>query len=265
MIIYTDRIVFVGGGYISFEFAHIAERAGARVTILHRGKQPLEHFDPDLVNRLVQRSRDIGIDIRLQVSVRSIDKSSSTSSTSSTTNFNDDGRNKLVVYYSSSLDISKETSLSPKTVARRLDKMRENHVLQFSTSTNLSSMQVTGYIEFVVLIRVHAAYHQNIVQRIYNEMQEYILRPLDELLQYPFNFSISYRRELVIASFCCANISTVNLILRRLESYDGVNKVEPITITSGRVYQDWLRNEIDKRIAGSQEYSSSSADWQQQQ
>jgi glutathione reductase (NADPH) len=102
-----DRIVFVGGGYISFEFAHIAARAGAEVTILHRGKQPLEHFDPDLVNRLLQRSRDIGIDVRLQASVKSIDKSSSTSST--TTNFSDDGRNKLVVHYSSSLsDLYKE-------------------------------------------------------------------------------------------------------------------------------------------------------------
>ena len=49
-----DRIVFIGGGYISFEFAHIAARSGSNVTILHRGKQPLEHFDPDLVNRLVQ-------------------------------------------------------------------------------------------------------------------------------------------------------------------------------------------------------------------
>ena len=48
-----DRIVFIGGGYISFEFAHIAARSGAKVTILHRGKQPLEHFDPDLVSRLV--------------------------------------------------------------------------------------------------------------------------------------------------------------------------------------------------------------------
>ena len=151
-------------------------------------------------------------------------------------------------------DIAKETSLSRKTVARRLDMMRENQVLQFTTLTSYS-MQITGYIEFVVLIRVHAAYHQNVVQRIYSEMQEYILRPLDELLQYPINYSISYRRELVIASFCCANISTVNLILRRLESYDGVNKVEPITVTSGRVYQDWLRNEIDKRII-SQKYSS---------
>ncbi len=71
-----NRIVFVGGGYISFEFAHIAARAGAKVTILHRGKQPLEHFDSDLVNLLVQRSRDIGIDVHLQSAVEKIDKSS---------------------------------------------------------------------------------------------------------------------------------------------------------------------------------------------
>jgi glutathione reductase (NADPH) len=67
-----NRIVFVGGGYISFEFAHIAARAGAKVTILHRGKQPLEHFDPDLVNLLVQKSRDIGIDIHLQSAVEKL-------------------------------------------------------------------------------------------------------------------------------------------------------------------------------------------------
>jgi len=101
-----DRIVFVGGGYISFEFAHIAARAGAKVTILHRGKQPLEHFDPDLVNRLVQRSRDIGIDVRLQAAVNSIDKSSSLLSSSTT--LNDVGRNQLMVYYTSASDISKK-------------------------------------------------------------------------------------------------------------------------------------------------------------
>ncbi|MDQ3872001.1 MAG: NAD(P)/FAD-dependent oxidoreductase [Thermoproteota archaeon] len=71
-----ERIVFVGGGYISFEFAHIAARAGAKVTILHRGNQPLEQFDPDLVNLLVQGSRNIGIDIHLQSVVEKIDASS---------------------------------------------------------------------------------------------------------------------------------------------------------------------------------------------
>src|SRR2546425_1230590 len=47
------RIVFIGGGFISFEFAHVAAQAGARVTILHRGARPLEVFDPDLVDQLV--------------------------------------------------------------------------------------------------------------------------------------------------------------------------------------------------------------------
>jgi glutathione reductase (NADPH) len=69
-----DKIVFVGGGYISFEFAHVAARAGAKVTILHRGKQPLEHFDPDLVNLLMQRSQNIGIDCYLQSKVEKINK-----------------------------------------------------------------------------------------------------------------------------------------------------------------------------------------------
>jgi glutathione reductase (NADPH) len=118
-----DRIVFVGGGYISFEFAHIAARAGAKVTILHRGKQPLEHFDPDLVNKLVQRSRDIGIDVRLQTAVKGIDKSSSLSlSSSSMTTFNGDGRNKLVVHYSSSSsDISKKNKQNSDEMASTLE------------------------------------------------------------------------------------------------------------------------------------------------
>ncbi|MDF0603351.1 NAD(P)/FAD-dependent oxidoreductase [Psychromarinibacter sp. C21-152] len=57
------RIVFVGGGCISFEFAHIAARAGARVTILDRGARQLKMFDPDLVDMLLDRSRAAGIEI----------------------------------------------------------------------------------------------------------------------------------------------------------------------------------------------------------
>src|SRR5688572_2166660 len=67
------RIVFVGGGYVSFEFAHIAARAGVRVTILHRGARPLEAFDPDLVAMLVKRTRDLGIGVELDTEVRGIE------------------------------------------------------------------------------------------------------------------------------------------------------------------------------------------------
>jgi glutathione reductase (NADPH) len=65
-------IVFIGGGYISFEFAHIAARAGIRATILHRGPRPLDRFDPGLVDRLAHRSRELGIDIYLGADVASI-------------------------------------------------------------------------------------------------------------------------------------------------------------------------------------------------
>lgn len=68
------RIIFVGGGYISFEFAHIAARAGAQVQILHRGPRPLVGFDPDLVNRLAQATEDIGVRIRLNTAVEAIEK-----------------------------------------------------------------------------------------------------------------------------------------------------------------------------------------------
>ena len=69
-----ERIIFVGGGYISFEFAHVASRAGAKVQILHRGAGPLVGFDPDLVDQLVQATRQIGVEVCLKTSVERIEK-----------------------------------------------------------------------------------------------------------------------------------------------------------------------------------------------
>ncbi|ANH39985.1 Glutathione reductase [Nocardioides dokdonensis FR1436] len=59
-----SRILFVGGGFISFEFAHIAARAGSSPVIVDRGERPLKGFDPDLVELLVDRGRQVGIDLR---------------------------------------------------------------------------------------------------------------------------------------------------------------------------------------------------------
>ena len=43
------RVLFIGGGFVSFEFAHIAARAGAKPIVVDRGARPLGSFDPDLV------------------------------------------------------------------------------------------------------------------------------------------------------------------------------------------------------------------------
>jgi glutathione reductase (NADPH) len=72
-----QQIIFVGGGYISFEFAHVAARAGAKVSILHRGARPLTGFDPDLVATLIQASETIGIRVQLSTAVEAIEKKGS--------------------------------------------------------------------------------------------------------------------------------------------------------------------------------------------
>ncbi len=70
------KLVFIGGGYISFEFAHIAVRAGAQVTLLHRGERPLELFDSDLVDQLVEKTRALGINVQLRAAALGIERAS---------------------------------------------------------------------------------------------------------------------------------------------------------------------------------------------
>lgn len=67
------RVAFIGGGFISFEFAHIARRAGAsEVVVLQRGKRPLVQFDADIVEVQVERTRALGIDIRCKSRVEAV-------------------------------------------------------------------------------------------------------------------------------------------------------------------------------------------------
>jgi glutathione reductase (NADPH) len=68
------RIAFVGGGYIAFEFAHIATRAGAQVQVLHRGSRPLPKFDSDLVATLVEATKELGVEVHLQTQVVGISR-----------------------------------------------------------------------------------------------------------------------------------------------------------------------------------------------
>lgn len=66
------RILFIGGGFISFEFGHIAARAGSEVQIIDRGDRPLKAFDADLVEKLVARGEEIGVGLRRRTSLKSI-------------------------------------------------------------------------------------------------------------------------------------------------------------------------------------------------
>ena len=66
------RILFVGGGFVSFELAHIAARVGSATVIVDRGPRPLTGFDPDLVELLVNRGSGVGVEVRRNTTITAV-------------------------------------------------------------------------------------------------------------------------------------------------------------------------------------------------
>ncbi|PUU88878.1 glutathione reductase (NADPH) [Halanaerobium congolense] len=69
-----ESLLFIGGGYIAFEFAHIAARCGAEVTIVHRSQAPLKNFEQDIVDHLVKATEELGINLVLETEVCGVEK-----------------------------------------------------------------------------------------------------------------------------------------------------------------------------------------------
>ncbi|GAB7023440.1 dihydrolipoyl dehydrogenase family protein [Salidesulfovibrio brasiliensis] len=68
------NLVFIGGGFIAMEFAHIAARCGSSVTMLLRGDRALRDFDKQLVEELVDASRSEGITIHFNAPITSVEQ-----------------------------------------------------------------------------------------------------------------------------------------------------------------------------------------------
>jgi glutathione reductase (NADPH) len=69
-----ESVIFLGGGFIAFEFAHIARQAGAGVTLVNRSGRVLRKFDPVLSEELVKASEAAGIDVRLNHPVQKVER-----------------------------------------------------------------------------------------------------------------------------------------------------------------------------------------------
>lgn len=69
-----DSIAFVGGGFISFEFAHVAKRFCKKVSILHADDRPLPVYDREVVDMLLKATRQRGIEVDLDAPVDRIEK-----------------------------------------------------------------------------------------------------------------------------------------------------------------------------------------------
>lgn len=68
------RAVFVGGGVISMEFAHVLARAGTRVTVVELGVRVLPQFDEALVGDLVRVGDALGIETLTGAATKAVER-----------------------------------------------------------------------------------------------------------------------------------------------------------------------------------------------
>lgn len=68
------RVLLVGGGYISVEFANVFHGYGAEVTQAYRGDLFLRGFDADVRTHLADQMRERGIDVRFNTDVEAVAK-----------------------------------------------------------------------------------------------------------------------------------------------------------------------------------------------
>ena len=135
-------------------------------------------------------------------------------------------------------DIANEASVSPRTTTRRIEKMRQNQMIDFRIIRDMSSMNLTGYIEFLLMLSVNKSAYTAINERMYSEMQEY-------MMNIPLNISGS---DIIVTLFFCSNIPTVDSIVTRTKSYDGVQEVELFITTVVVYHQEWLVRETNKKL-----------------
>lgn len=136
-----EHITFIGGGYIAMEFAHLAARAGSRVTIFHRGKRPLENFDEYIVKHLVDATGALEIDLHLETEVVGIEE---------------DGDQYMVITKSSNGKKINHTNLVVNA-AGRVPELDSMNLEKANIAYNKKGIEVNEYLQSESNQRVHAA------------------------------------------------------------------------------------------------------------
>jgi DNA-binding Lrp family transcriptional regulator len=134
-------------------------------------------------------------------------------------------------------DIARETSISARTVNRRLTKLKDDNVLKFFILCN--PVNTVGYIQFALVVNTldRSSYHQ-IVGRIYEQLGENIL----------FQLPVADPDNVMTFLLFSQDIFAADGILKKVESFDGVRRVELFVLTDTTSYDEWILREINKKL-----------------
>jgi DNA-binding Lrp family transcriptional regulator len=133
-------------------------------------------------------------------------------------------------------DIAKEVGVSEKTTTRRLNRMKEMRLLDFSLQCSPAAM--IGYIQFAIPITVAKFHYHNVLKRMYSEFQANIL----------YMPSIIEPEDRLAFVLFGENVFVVDYVLARVNSFAGVNSADAYILTKWQYYDDWIMKEINKRL-----------------
>jgi DNA-binding Lrp family transcriptional regulator len=129
-------------------------------------------------------------------------------------------------------DMAKLISVSLKTVKRRLEFMRRNHVLDFGIVYNPSAMK--GYIYFGLIIQTERYQYQSVLAQVYLNFERYLLRHPQTI-----------HKDVIILNMYSRNIYDMDSILKIAESFHGVRKAEIFQTLKTEILEKWVIEEID--------------------
>ena len=133
-------------------------------------------------------------------------------------------------------DIAKEVGISEKTTTRRLNRMKECRLLDFSIQCSPAAM--IGYIQFVIPITVAKSHYHNLRERMYSEFQANIL----------YSPSVIQPEDQLTFVLFGENVFVVDYVLARVNSFAGVKNADAYILTKWQYYDDWIMKEINERL-----------------
>src|ERR671919_1119041 len=133
-------------------------------------------------------------------------------------------------------DIAKEVGISEKTKTRRLNRMKEMRLLDFSLQCSPAAM--IGYIQFVIPLTVAKSHYHNVRKRMYSEFQANIL----------YSPSIIEPEDRLAFVLFGENVFVVDRVLARVNTFAGVNSADSYILTKRQYFDDWIMEEIYNRL-----------------
>src|ERR671916_1382748 len=133
-------------------------------------------------------------------------------------------------------DIAKEVGISEKTTTRRLDRMKEGRLLDFSVQCSPTTM--IGYIQFAIPIIVAKTHYRSVLERMYSEFQTNIL----------YSPSVIEPENQLTFILFGENVFVVDYVLAKVNSFAGVKSADAYILTKLQYYDNWIMKEINKRL-----------------